>query len=43
LDPPVHEILFDDDDSGEAADVVGIARADGALKIDFFHSTRPDI
>ncbi|MFY9732353.1 MAG: DEAD/DEAH box helicase family protein [Candidatus Acidiferrales bacterium] len=34
---PRYEILFDDDDSGEAADVVGIARANGALNIDFFH------
>jgi superfamily II DNA or RNA helicase len=34
---PPYEILFDDDASGEAADVVGIARDAGVLKIDLFH------
>lgn len=34
---PQYEILFDDDASGEAADVVGIARLNGTLKVDLFH------
>lgn len=34
---PNYGIIFDDDASGEAADVIGIAISSGVLKIDFFH------
>ena len=34
---PRYGIIFDDDASGEAADVIGISTSEGALKVDLFH------